>query len=74
MNGLPEGHKPGRLILGVLVGLAIGTAAGWGIGQSKGREQLRVEAVRNGHAHHRIVDEFGRTEFEWMPVPGTSQK
>jgi hypothetical protein len=61
-------RAPARFVIGLLIGLvAGGTAAGawfW----AKGREEFRVEAVKAGHARYRIKDDYGRTEFEWLPA------
>lgn len=64
-------EKNGRLTIGLAVGLVVGAAGGWFFGWARGGEQVRVEAVKAGHARHKIVDEYGRTQFEWMPN-GTS--
>lgn len=33
------------------------------------RSKVQAEAVKAGHAVYKVVDEFGRTEFQWVPVP-----
>jgi len=59
-------QKP-RLLIGMLIGIVLGAAGGWYLGWLRGKEDVRVEAVREGHARHRIMDEFGKTVFEWLP-------
>lgn len=67
-------EKNARLTVGLLVGLVVGGAGGWWFGWTKGREDTRVEAVKAGHARHKIVDEYGRTEFEWVPNGASGQE
>lgn len=58
--------KFGFLALVAVVGLVLGWAAGVWMGYHKGARAVRVEAVKNGHAQHVIIDEYGRTEFRWL--------
>lgn len=32
------------------------------------RSKVQAEAVKAGHAVYKVVDEFGRTEFQWTPT------
>lgn len=49
----------GAVILAVLVGFA----CGW----CMARDSWKFDAVKRGHAIHKVVDEAGNTEFEWLP-------
>lgn len=61
------GEKNGRLTIGIIIGIILGASGGWWFGWMKGKEQVRVEAVRVNHARYRILDEYGTISFEWMP-------
>lgn len=50
----------GALIPSVIIPLAIPPYV---------RSKVQAEAVKAGHAVYKVVDEFGRTEFQWVPVP-----
>lgn len=34
------------------------------------KANIQAEAIKSGHAVYKVTDEFGRTQFEWVPVPG----
>lgn len=61
--------KIGWLGIFLLVGLALGGAGGWFEGIQKGRQAVRVEAVKGGHARYKVIDDLGNTQFEWLPSP-----
>lgn len=58
--------KVGWLGVFLLIGVLIGGCIGWFLGRDKGRQAVRVEAVKTGHARYKVVDELGNTEFEWL--------
>ena len=62
-----EEHKITRVgwasIALVCAALLVGTA--WG-GWYAGRRMVRAEAIKAGHAKHVVVDEFGKSEFQWL--------
>lgn len=62
-------RAPARFAIGLIVGLVLGGLIGGWFTWTKGREDLRVEAVKAGHARYRIIDDYGRTAFEWLPDP-----
>jgi hypothetical protein len=65
--------KPGWLILGALAALVIGLCVGFFVGTGSGRRNHEAEAVKAGHAHFVVVNEFGATKFEWLPSHGAEK-
>jgi hypothetical protein len=59
--------KPGYLIIVLILYCLIGTF-GWIISARNTRAQCQAEAVKAGHAQFVVVDEYGRTKFEWLPT------
>lgn len=57
-------NKKGKaaVIFAILVAVAGVFLVGW----TFGRQRLMVEAIRTGHAHHVITDEYGHTNFQWL--------
>jgi hypothetical protein len=66
----PQEKRIGFLMLAFLIGAAIPSGVAWLVVPAKVRANAQAEAVKNGHAVYKVVDEFGRTKFEWLPVPG----
>lgn len=62
--------KPGYLIIGGLLLAIVALFAGYCFGASVMRDAFRAIAVKEGHAAYKVVDEYGRTEFEWLPNHG----
>lgn len=60
--------KFGFLLLAFLAGAIAGSSVGFFQGKSTARDHAQAEAVKAGHARHKVVDEFGKTAFEWMPA------
>jgi len=56
--------KVGWITIAVLW-LACWAFLGWG-GWYLGRRAVRAEAIKAGHAKHVVVDEFGKSEFQWL--------
>lgn len=48
-----------------LLGVALIAGTAWG-GWYVGRRAVRAEAIKAGHAKHVVVDEFGKSEFQWL--------
>lgn len=72
----PQEKKIGWLAVAFLIGFVFVTPA-YLVAYSRGRTQIQSEAVKSGHAVYRVVDEFGHTKFEWVPVlgvPSTEKK
>lgn len=64
----PQEKRIGFLLLAFLIGL------GFGFGvlpfvNGRAKQTIQADAVKAGHAVYRVVDEFGHTKFEWLPVP-----
>ncbi len=62
-------EKIGRVVATAILCLGIGLAFGCWLGFSKGRTDMMIEAVKQNHGHYKIVDELGRTQFEWGQGP-----
>lgn len=60
--------KIGFLLLAFLVGVIAGLGFGFAWTSGRTRATVQAEAVKAGHARHKVVDEFGRTVFEWLPA------
>lgn len=71
----PQEKRMGFLLVAFMIGLLIGLAPVLFFldGRTK---KVQAEAVKAGHAVYKVIDEFGHTQFEWLPVPGhpASQK
>ncbi len=65
--------KLGYLLVAFLIGFVCMVPACM-IWYSKGKREMQAEAVKNGHAIYKVTDEFGRTQFEWLPTPATPDK
>lgn len=61
--------KIGFLLIAFLIGFIFVVPA-YLMAYSRGRTKMQADAVKAGHAVYKVVDEFGRTQFEWLPVPG----
>lgn len=63
----PQEKRVGFLLLAFLIGL--GVSMGWiPFLNSRAKQSIQAEAVKEGHAVYKVVDEFGRTKFEWLPA------
>lgn len=69
----PQEKRMGLLLIAFLIGLGVGIVAMPFMMNSSTRK-VQAEAVKAGHAVYRVVDEFGHTQFEWIPVPGHEKK
>jgi hypothetical protein len=65
--------KMGYLLVAFLIGLLCVVPA-YLVAYSRGYSKVQAEAVKTGHATYKVTDEFGHTKFEWLVVPGTSEK
>lgn len=65
-------EKMGRVVALCVVIFVAASLGGWFLGKAAGRKEVMIEAVKNNHGHHRIVDELGSTSFEWGPAPAGS--
>lgn len=63
----PQEKRIGFLLLAFLIGLGFGMGWIW-FASSKATKLIQAEAVKEGHAVYKVVDEFGRTKFEWLPA------
>lgn len=66
----PQEKRIGFLTLAFLLGALIPSLAAWLVIPARVRANVQAEAVKAGHAVYKVTDEFGRTKFEWLPVPG----
>lgn len=69
----PQEKRMGYLLIAFLIGFVFVLPA-YLVAYSRGRTQIQSEAVKTGHAAYKVVDEFGHTKFEWLPVPGMPEK
>lgn len=69
----PQEKRMGFLLLAFIIGLAFGFG-GLIFVNSRAKQNIQAEAVKEGHAVYRVTDEFGHTQFEWLPVPGRPEK
>lgn len=69
----PQEKRMGFLLLAFLVGLGVGLIPMPFMMNSR-TQKVQAEAVKTGHAVYKVVDEFGHTKFEWLPVPGMTEK
>lgn len=60
--------KFGFLLIAFLFGILVSAVPAFYMGYSRGKIAVQVEAVGAGHARHKIIDNLGNTEFEWVPV------
>ena len=65
----PQEKRMGYLLVAFLIGAIISIPAVL-IAHSRGYAKIQAEAVKTGHATYKVVDEFGHTKFEWLPIPG----
>jgi hypothetical protein len=65
----PQEKRAGFLLLAFLIGFTIPWAV-LPILNARAKQSVQAEAVKAGHAVYKVVDEFGHTQFEWLPVPG----
>lgn len=65
----PQEKKIGFLLLAFILGLLFGLG-GMLYVMGRVKQNVQAEAVKAGHAVYKVVDEFGHTVFEWLPVPG----
>jgi len=63
----PQEKRIGFLLLAFLIGLGVGIVAVPFMMNSSARK-VQAEAVKTGHAVYKVVDEFGHTQFEWLPA------
>lgn len=69
----PQEKRMGFLLLAFLIGLGVGLVC-LPFANGRAKQAIQAEAVKEGHAVYKVVDEFGRTKFEWLPVPGHEKK
>ncbi len=62
-------EKIGRVVTAAVLCLVVGFFVGAWLGTSRGRTEMMIEAVKQNHGHYKIVDELGRTQFEWGQGP-----
>jgi len=65
--------KLGYLLIAFLIGLAFSVPL-YLVAYARGSSRIQSEAVKAKHAEYKVVDEFGHTRFEWLPVPGIAEK
>lgn len=66
----PQEKRMGFLLIAFLIGLAIPSITLPFFLNARAKKNVQAEAVKAGHAVYKVIDEFGRTKFEWLPVPG----
>lgn len=65
----PQEKRFGYLLVAFLLGVILPVApCVWTVTNS--RAKFQAEAVKGGHAIYKVVDDYGRTEFQWLPVSG----
>lgn len=65
----PQERRIGFLLVAFILGLGFGF--GWlPFVNGRAKQVIQADAVKAGHAVYKVVDEFGHTQFEWLPVPG----
>lgn len=61
--------KPGHI--GILVVLLLAFIfTGWVFGAAMTKSSCQAEAVKTGHAQYKVMDEYGKVAFEWLPNHG----
>lgn len=68
-----QGIKPGFLLIGIVGGFLVGAFLGFISTRGHDRTIFQAEAIKAGHAQYKIVDEFGKVAFEWLPPHGTEK-
>ena len=63
----PQEKRFGFLLMAFLLGAVIPSLLCLWL-PTRAKLQTQAEAVKAGHAIYKVVDEFGRTEFQWLPV------
>lgn len=64
----PQEKRWGFLLVAFVLGLIVPLIGLPLVLPSRTRAQVQAEAVKAGHAVYKVIDEFGRTQFEWLPV------
>lgn len=62
----PQERRLGFLLIAFFLGALIPTLLCLWL-PMRARMKTQAEAVKAGHAVYKVVDEFGRTEFQWLP-------
>lgn len=64
--------KPGYVVVALLI-LAVAVGLGWVVGSALTKQACQAAAINAGHAQYRVVDEFGKVNFEWLPNHGNEK-
>lgn len=66
--------KASGFVLGLLVGAVLTFIFGGALAFKWGKEEIRTQAIKNGYGQWKVIDEEGKTEFEWLPKATVTTK